>query len=85
MVCSLLLLCGNPLYEYTTVYPFVVDGHLGRCQVWAFISSAAMHIIAGLWDVRVCVTFSPKWLYHHQWYRITILLVPMIVLYIMQL
>ena len=55
MVCSLLLLCGNPLYEYTTVYPFVVDGHLGRCQVWAFISSAAMHIIAGLWDVRVCV------------------------------
>ena len=55
VVCSLLLLCGNPLYEYTTVYPFVVDGHLGRCQVWAFISSAAMHIIAGLWDVRVCV------------------------------
>lgn len=55
VVCSLLLLCGNPLYEYTTVYPFVVDGHLGRCQVWAFINNAAMHIIAGLWDVRVCV------------------------------
>ena len=72
VVSSLLLLCGIPLYEYTTVYPFVVDGHLGRCQVLAFINNAAMHIIAGLWDmcmlvcVCVCVTFFPKWLYHHQ-------------------
>ena len=57
VVSSLLLLCGVPLYEYTTVYPFVVDGHLGRCQVWAFVNNAAVHIIAGLWDVcvRVCV------------------------------
>lgn len=49
VVYPLLLLCGILLYEYTTVYPFVVDGHVGSFQVWVFISNAAVHgRIAGL-------------------------------------
>lgn len=48
-VDPLLLLCSIPLYEYTAVYPSVVDGHLGSFQVWAFMNNAAMPIIAGLW------------------------------------
>lgn len=38
---SLLLFCGIPLYEYTTVYYFVVNGHLSSFQVWAFMNSTA--------------------------------------------
>lgn len=62
-VDSLLLLCSILLCEYPTVYPFVVNGHLGRFQVWAFMNSAVMRIIAGCVHVKlyhICIKLFSK-------------------------
>ena len=62
-VYSLLLLCSILLYEYTTVYTCVVNGHLGSFQVWAFMNNAVMRIIAGCVHVKlyyICIKLFSK-------------------------